>query len=75
MNYYCALPGRQTSGCEFVEVWLDGARQALCIEASRPGGWMRRYRLDEFGNIERDGLLEQPKTEVLYGVVEIRHCR
>jgi hypothetical protein len=52
------------------EVWLDGVRLPLCVEASEAGGWARVFQTNPAGEIERD-CLGNPRTEIRRGQVRI----
>ncbi|HEX4124688.1 MAG TPA: hypothetical protein VHY37_08170 [Tepidisphaeraceae bacterium] len=68
-QYYKAGITAHSHECE---VWLDGERQPLCVEASEAGGWARVFQTNPAGEIERD-CLGNPKTEVRRG--QVRICR
>jgi hypothetical protein len=62
-----------TANSHECEVFLDGARLPLCIEASEAGGWARCFQTDLTGEILRD-CLGHAMTELRRGEVRIhRH--
>jgi hypothetical protein len=66
-HYYKAGVTANSHECE---VFLDGSRLPLCIEASEAGGWARCFQTDPAGEILRD-CRGRAKTETRCGQVRI----
>lgn len=62
-----------TRDSHLFEVWLDGSRLPLCVEASATMGWATSLKADAAGAIEKD-CFGRARTETRFGTVQVRRC-